>query len=111
MREASTTGGAQPIDEGRRLWLEALDEFERRLEAFRRVLEPGGRPPGGLWPSSELAGHPLPPDLADRARRLLERAEEVEGELVARRTELPAPHRAPTRHRRSPSPSSIYTAL
>jgi hypothetical protein len=97
--------------EGHSLWREALDEFERRLEEFRAVLQPDGQPPPGLWPPADLIGVPLPPDLADRARRLLNRARAIEGELLARRTELPAPKRAPTRHRRRPVSSTVYTAL
>lgn len=98
-------------DEGRRMWAESLDEFERRLDAFRAVLQPDVAPPPGLWPPPDLVGHPLPADLADRARELLDRARVIEGELMARRTELPAPHRAPMRHRRRPTPSSVYTVL
>jgi hypothetical protein len=98
-------------DEGRRLWADSLDEFERRIEAFRAVLQPDVAPPPGLWPPPDLVGHPLPPELAERARDLLDRAREVEAELRVRRTELPSPHRAPPRHRRRPTPSSVYTVL
>ncbi len=95
----------------RRAWVEALDEFERRLAGFRAVLRPDGEPPDGVWPPPDLIGQPLPPDLAERARDLLAAARVVEGELVARRTELPAPHRAPVRHRRRPVSSTVFTAL
>lgn len=93
------------------VWVEALDQFERRLAQFRAVLEPGGEPPTGIWPPPDLVGRPLPPELADRARSLLERSKAIEAELVARRTELPPPHRAPVRHRRRPVSSTLFTAL
>ena len=92
-------------------WVEALDEFEQRLEVFHSVLQPGGEPPPGLWPPSDLVGRPFPPELAERGRDLLARARRIEGQLVARRTELPAPQRAPVRHRRRPVSSTISTAL
>ena len=99
------------VDPGTARWVEALDDFERRLDGFRSVLQPGGEPPPGLWPPADLVGRPFPAELADRARALLDRAREVEGQLVARRTELPAPQRAPVRHRRRPVSSTISTAL
>lgn len=92
-------------------WAGALDDFERRLEQFQSVLEPGGEPPTGMWPPADLIGQPLPAELAGRARELLDRARAVEGRLSARQTELPAPQRAAVRHRRRPVSSTVYTAL
>ncbi len=92
-------------------WVQALDEFERRLDEFLAVLRPDGVPPAGIWPPPDLVGRPLPPELADRARELLGRSRTIEGQLVARRTELPAPQRAPVRHRRRPVSSTIFTTL
>lgn len=100
-----TAGGG--VDEALEAWTEALDLFEERLAGFRSALDPDGRPPDGLWPPSDLVGRPLPPELADRARHLLARAKAIEGELVARRTELPPAHKAPIRHRRRPIPSTF----
>lgn len=103
---------AGPVDDLAAVaWANALDQFERRLDEFRAVLSPDGQPPAGIWPPPDLIGHPLPAELADRARQLLDRARAVEGELVARRTELPPPQRAPVRHRRRPVSSTIFTAL
>ncbi len=93
------------------IWVAALDEFERRLDGFHKVLEPGTEPPPGLWPPSGVAGQPFPPELADRARELLARSRSIEGDLVARRTELPPPQRPAVRHRRRPVASTIYTVL
>lgn len=90
-------------------WPQALDLFEARLEEFRSVLGEDGRPAKGLWPPPELIGVPLPPELADRAKHLLDRANELEGQLVAKRAELPA-RRQTVRHRRRPT-STIYTEL
>lgn len=90
-------------------WSAALDQFEARLDQFRSVLGDDGRPAKGLWPPADLIGVPLPPELADRARSLLEKANELEGELVARRAELPA-RRPAVRHRRRPL-STVYTEL
>jgi len=92
-------------------WAEALDQFEARLDAFRSVLDPDGEPPSGLWPPPDLIGSPLPLELADRARELLARARALEGELVARRTELSPLHRPTVRHRRRPIPSTFSAAL
>ena len=105
--------GGPPGGQGgqRTTWPEALDQFEQRLQGFLDVLQPDGEPPGGIWPPSDLIGQPLPPELADRARSLLDRARGVEAQLVARRTELPPPQRAPVRHRRRPVTSTISTAL
>ncbi|MEL6980984.1 MAG: hypothetical protein AAFO29_01025 [Actinomycetota bacterium] len=103
---------SSPVDDGARAaWTEALDQFEQRLDGFRDVLRPDGEPPAGLWPPTSLIGQQLPPELAERARDLLDRARVVEAELVARRTELPPPQRAPVRHRRRPVSSTIFTAL
>ncbi len=105
MSDRGEAGDVDPI------WVTALDEFERRLAEFRAVLEPDGVPPAGIWPPPDLVGRPLPPELADRARQLLDRSAAIEAELVARRTELPPPHRAPIRHRRRPVSSTVFTAL
>ena len=103
------TGGS--AGEAVAAWSEALDLFEERLAGFRSAVDPDGRPPDGLWPPSELIGRPLPPELARRARDLLAQAKAIEGELVARRTELPPAHKAPVRHRRRPSGSTFSAAL
>ncbi len=113
MTEQSGDGADPAADRSadRAAWVAALDEFEQRLDGFNRVLAEQSEPPPGLWPPSEVLGRPLPPELADRARALLDRARLVEGELVTRRTELPPPQRAPVRHRRRPVASTLYTAL
>ncbi|MEM9563287.1 MAG: hypothetical protein AAGA93_11750 [Actinomycetota bacterium] len=112
---AGATGrGSDPSAErsaDRAAWVAALDEFEQRLDGFHRVVVDQNEPPPGLWPPSDVLGRPFPPELADRARTLLDRARLVESELVARRTELPPPQRAPVRHRRRPVASTLYTAL
>ena len=90
-------------------WSTALDQFEARLEEFRSVLGDDGRPAKGLWPPPDLIGVPLPPELAERAQTLLDRARELEGQLVARRAELPA-RRQTVRHRRRSTPT-VYTEL
>lgn len=92
-------------------WADALDLFEQRLEQFRSVLQAGGEPADGLWPPPGIVGTPLPPELADRARELLARARRIEGELVARRAELPTPRQTGVRHRRSPGVSSFSARL
>ncbi len=92
-------------------WQEALDDFERRLAEFRSVLEPDGQPPEGMWPPADLIGTPLPAELTDRVRSLLDQAKNIEGELRRRQTELPAPQRGGMRHRRRPVSSTVYTAL
>jgi hypothetical protein len=92
-------------------WAEALDQFEARLDAFRAVLYPDGEPPSGLWPPPDLIGSPLPLELVDRARELLAGAKALEGELVARRTELAPLHRPTIRHRRRPVSSTFSAAV
>ncbi len=90
-------------------WSAALDEFERRLTQFRSVLN-DGRPADGLWPPAELIDVPLPPQHAERARTLLAKARQLEGELVAKRDALPPP-RAGNRNRRTTPHSSFLTEL
>lgn len=90
-------------------WSSALDQFEARLEQFRSVLAEKGQPAKGVWPPADIVGVPLPPELADRARKLLEQARDLEGQLVARRSELPAKRNA-VRHRKRPA-STIYAEL
>lgn len=89
------------------VWSAALDDFERRLDAFHTVLD-DGEAPAGLWPPRDVIDVPLPPELADRARALMTRAKEIEGEIVARRDSLPTPRPA-TRHRRIPPAFSTFS--
>jgi hypothetical protein len=111
--EAERSGAADAAEatEAAERWGQALDEFEARLGSYRTVIEPTGTPPEGMWPPASLVGVPLPEELAGRARSLLDRARMVEGELQARRTELPPPQRPGVRHRRRPTSSTISTAL
>ncbi|MEM7274177.1 MAG: hypothetical protein AAF547_13920 [Actinomycetota bacterium] len=92
------------------VWSVALDDFEHRLDQFHAVLDEG-TPPAGLWPPADVIGVPLPPELADRARALLERARQVEGELLRRRAELPTPRQSAVRRRRTPAFSSFSADL
>ena len=98
-------------------WSALLDEFEDRLDRCRRLLESSGGTDDpideidlGPWPPADATSEPLPPQLADRARRCLERADELEKAIVARRAELPA-LRPTVRNRRASGFSSLSTHL
>lgn len=91
-------------------WSDALDEYERRLDQFHAVMSDEA-PPVGLWPPAELMGVPLPPELGDRARHLLERSREIEGELLAKKAALPAPRPAARTRRTTPSFSTISVQM
>ncbi|MGB5757913.1 MAG: hypothetical protein WBM50_13435 [Acidimicrobiales bacterium] len=92
------------------MWQLALDQFEQRLDDFRSVLTEDGQPASGLWPPASVIDVPLPAEHADRARSLLERARMLEGELVARRDQLPRP-RANRASRRTRPYSSVLADL
>ncbi|MEM7324494.1 MAG: hypothetical protein AAF531_15500 [Actinomycetota bacterium] len=92
------------------VWADALDDFEQRLDAFRTVLD-DGEAPSGLWPPRDVIDVPLPPELADRARALMTRAKELEGELIARRDSLPTPRPATRNHRVPPAFSTFSRDL
>ena len=86
-------------------WAAALDEFERRLHAFRLVLDDDLEPIDTPWPPPEVAGHPLPADLAPRARALLARAAELEEAIRLRREDIHLKAAFGHRPLRSASPS------
>ena len=88
-------------------WAAALDGFEENLAGYRALLTDDTGPMPGLWPPPELAGVPMPPDQAARARRLLAEARELEGRLVARRAELPALRGGGPNRRTTPHPSFL----
>jgi len=93
-------------------WADALDDFERRLEVFRRVLEHDAEPADSPWPPPEVTGLALPPELAARARDLLDRAAGLEEAMRLRREDLHL--RAafgPRHHRTFPSRPSVSTDL
>ncbi|MDH5290460.1 MAG: hypothetical protein OEY41_10730 [Acidimicrobiia bacterium] len=93
-------------------WVEALDDFERRLEVFHQVLEHDAEPIGSPWPPPEVTGLPLPPELAPRARDLLGRAAGLEEAMRLRREDLHL--RAafgPRYHRTFPGRPSVSTDL
>ena len=91
-------------------WREALDDFERRLEQCRAVLDEDAEPAPGTWPPADLTQEPIPAELVDRAQALLYASLELEEQLLARRASLPEP-RSAVRHRRPAAFSSLSTEL
>ena len=62
-------------------WAATLDAFEARLDAQRTALDAGGA--GSIAPFCPPTGlGPLTPDLAPRARELLDQALDLEDELA-----------------------------
>lgn len=99
-----------PVESGD-AWALALDQFEERLAGFRSALEEGSRSTvGGMWPAPEIIGVPLPQQHAERARSLMAKAKELEGQIVARKDELGPPRPAFQNHRKTPV-SSFVTEL
>ena len=94
-------------------WADALDDFERRLEVFRQVLEHDAEPAAGLWPPPAVAGLALPPELAPRARELLSEAAGLEEAIRLRREDihLRAALGVPRHHRAFPGRPSVSTDL
>lgn len=92
------------------LWSTALDDFERRLNQFHSVLDRGVAP-DGLWPPAEILNVPLPAELAERARTLITKAREIEGQIVARRDSLPTPRPAAQTRRVTPAFSTFSRNL
>ncbi|MEZ5408075.1 MAG: hypothetical protein R2761_08625 [Acidimicrobiales bacterium] len=109
MSPIATSGtAATPTDR----WVSALDDFERRLEVFRQVLEHDAEPIGSPWPPSDVAGLDLPAGLAPRARDLLDQAAGLEEAMRLRREDLHL--RAafgPRHHRPFPGRPSVSTDL
>ncbi len=92
------------------LWQLALDQFEQRLIEFGSVLTDNGQPAAGLWPPASVIDVPLPAEHGERARALLSRARTLEGELAAKRDQLPRP-RAGRASRRIRPYASILAEL
>jgi len=85
-------------------WSTALDDFERHLVQVRAVLDRDEEPLAERWPPADLTSQPIPVEEIKRAQRLLQKAFELEEELIARRATMPEP-RTPIRRRRQSYPT------
>lgn len=91
-------------------WITALDQFEEHLDSCRSLLDNDTDPDLRAWPPSDMVIEPLPPELVERAQRLLDRAAELQIELKQRQASLPDP-RSPVKRHRNPGLPTVSTEL